>query len=125
MRQRAGLIVAHHSLLALAIVVGTYKAGETLRKLKTDLHRWAVLAIMAVTTIFCAIPALALDLYYKDSVLRAGRSIEYPETWHQELISAHIWERDFRLLIPLIIVAFLRFFREIERINLEERGRVD
>jgi len=110
-----------YSLVWLAVVLGTYKAEETLRRLDRDVHRWMLLAVMGFGTMFCAVPAIALDLNFKDNILLAGKSTEYPAPWQQALVAAHIWLRDFGLLVPLLVVAFLRFFKEVERINLEAR----
>ena len=107
-----------YALVVLAIVVGTFKVGQTLRALSAHIHRWLVLVIMAFGTIACGVPAIVLEFNFKDNILRAGKSLEYLMPWQQDLIAVHIVIR-LCLLIALITFAFLRFFREIERINLE------
>jgi len=108
-----------YSLAVLGVVVGTYKAGEVLRQLKEPVYRWGLLAIMGMGTMTCTIPAIMLDLSFKDNVLRLGKAIEYPEAVQQRIIAVHIWVR-LGLFVVLFVAAFLRLFSEIERINLED-----
>jgi len=82
---------------------------------------WA-LALMALGTIICAVPALALDVLFIGNV-QVGRSILYSTPEQRHLISLHIMFRDYGLIVPLILAAFLRLFLQIVKLNAESHSR--
>jgi hypothetical protein len=114
---------AIYSLITIALVIGTFKAAETLRKLRKNINRWVVWGGMAFGTIAFMIPAVVLELSWKDNILRKGLAFEYHEVWQQNLLTFHIMFRDYILLVPLIVAVFLRFMRLVERVNVESRKR--
>jgi hypothetical protein len=114
---------AVYSLVTIALVIGTFKAAETLRKLKKDINRWLVWGGMAFGTIAFMIPAIVLELSWKDNILRKGLAFEYREVWQQNLLTFHVMFRDYILLVPLIVAVFLRFMRLVERVNVESHKR--
>lgn len=111
-----------YSLMTLAIVVGTFKAQQPLRLFRRPSERGWALALMALGTIICAVPALALDVLFIGNV-QAGRSILYPFPAQRHLIGFHIMFRDFGLIVPLILAAFLRLFLQIVKLNAESHSR--
>lgn len=111
-----------YSLIALAIVIGTFKAQQPLRLFRRPSERGWALAVMALATIICAVPALALDVRFIGDV-QSGRSILYSNPEQRHLIRFHIMLRDFVLIVPLILAAFLRLFLEIVRLNAESHSR--
>lgn len=111
-----------YSVIALAIVVGTFKAEQPLRLFRRPSERGWALAAMALGTIVCAVPALALDVLFIEDV-QAGRSLLYSNSEQRHLIRFHIMFRDFGLIIPLILAAFLRLFLIIVKLNAESHSR--
>lgn len=109
-----------YGALAIGLVVGTYKAGSALRALTENLHRWMAFWAVSVGVILFVLAGLWFEFSFKDNILLAGESPEYRTAGQQALIATHIMIRDFGLIIPLMIVAMLRFLREVETVNREE-----
>jgi hypothetical protein len=111
-----------YSVIVLAIVVGIFKAEQPLRLFRRPSERGWALVVMALATIICAVPALALDVLFIGNV-QAGRSLLYSSPEQQHLIPFHIMFRDFGLIVPLIVAAFLRLFLQIVKLNAESHSR--
>jgi hypothetical protein len=111
-----------YALIVLAIVVGTFKAQQPLRLFRRPSERGWALAFMALAAIVCAVPALALDVLFIGKV-QAGQSMLYSSPEQRHLISFHIMFRDFGLIVPLILAAFLRLFLQIVKLNAESHSR--
>lgn len=108
-----------YSVIALAIVVGIYKAKQAVRNLDLAIYRWLFFALMAFGAIICAVPALILDMHFKDHIL-GGASFGYTPA-QQDLMGLHIMLRDFGLLVPLVVAAFMKLLLDIEKIGSEPR----
>jgi hypothetical protein len=112
-----------YCVVALAIVVGTYKAKQVFAVFKNPFERGLAFAFMALGTMVCAVPAFVLDVEFKNKVSE-GLSVLYPKPEQRALVDAHIMIRDFVLLVPLVIVAFLRLLLEIVKQNAEYERRI-
>jgi hypothetical protein len=102
-----------YSVFTLAIVIGTYKMAETLHLFTTTQGPWLLWGFIVVAAILAVIPALTLDLFYREVLLERAGVAEYPQPWQRGVIRLHIMVRDFGVMVPVIVIALLRLLSQV------------
>ena len=111
---------AVYAFLAVFLVSGMHRYAACAGALQ-GMNKWIAFAVFGGFACLLGVLALALDMFVASNIEIFGAR-GYPERWQRDLIVAHIYLRDWLLLVPLSIFVFARLLLRVSRPPRKSKG---